>query len=130
MATRKQIELCKEIGYPHTVIPKAERHHIYKKALIHYMKENTYDYCITRLCSAIGGATHDDMNKTIYLSYIDESFLFSNQDTHNICTIRYPELDKFKPKKYKSYWWDVQNYNKRVNVLKQCIELSKPKKLK
>lgn len=130
MATKKQIELCKEIGHPYTVIPKAERYDIYKKALIHYMKYNTSNYCIIGLCSAIEEATHDDINKTIYLSYINRSFHYSAQNLHDICTIRYPELNKFKPKKYESYWWDKQNYSKRVNILKQCIELSKPKKLK
>lgn len=43
---------------------------------------------------------------------------------------KYPEILKHKPNMIDSYWFDYNDTESRINILKQAIEESKPKNKK
>lgn len=87
---------------------KAERHQIYKDALIIF--EDGYSI---GLCSAIHRSlSYDTLNWGPYG-----------------CMSFFPELWKRKPigVKKDDYWWKVGDKISRIRILKECIEESTPK---
>lgn len=87
---------------------KRERHKVYKEALVLYKKH--YMALHLGLCYVL--------TKVSKL----ECYYQGMQ--------RFPEIHKYMPKIVMddSYWWPFRNSQKRIEVLEEAIELTKPKK--
>ncbi len=87
------------------VVPKAKRHEFYKQALIEYVE---YSMVLgSGLCSTLTKVT--------------------STDCYGRQMQRFPEVHKHKPKDRGGYWWPTNNSQKRIEVLEEAIELTKPK---
>ncbi len=97
------------------MITKAKRHKIYKDALKHYI-----DLC----------------NRSVYLGICNAITSVSEYDVYNDDEMKlFPEIYKHKPSELvhsNNYWWSIKTEDrgtyKRREVLKEAIELTKPKK--
>ena len=89
-------------------LTKGQRHECYKYALKRFNQERAFAICLEL----------DDALMSIFDIYIDFKTLPES----------FPELLAYKPvnKNMGELWWDISNVQTRINVLKSCIEQTKP----
>lgn len=90
---------------------KAQRHEIYKKALVKYKHRQNCHYSLG-LCWAISESMGDDFDDFYYEELIP----------------MFPEFAKFKPKNGDTRWWPMGKTAPRIAALKAMIEQTKPKR--
>lgn len=89
------------------IISKAKRHKFYKQALTEYVEY--YTILTLGLCQILTKVTGINC--------------YNNMQ-------RFPEIYKHRPESIgkNDYWWSLNSSQKRIEVLEEAIELTKPKR--
>lgn len=96
------------------ILTKKQRHSYYKKALKSIAQNECWFICLAL----------KDVDKRL-------TSLFCSKDIKEYLLLNYPELCSIKPKNvaFGKAWWNLDDKEKRISVLEQCIELTELKQL-
>jgi hypothetical protein len=101
-------------------LTKAERHEIYKLALIYY-KNQIKDDSNSGMCKPLDQTIID-----LKIDYDWEKYDYYYKYLHDLL----PEFAKIKPDTIKEnedwFWWDTKNTKIRIKMFKLLIEQTKP----